>query len=423
MNRRARLQEMALGDTNAVPSGPGHRSQGCAPHPSFVSSAQVYKAVLAHPGWLQTLSPLLHGHGRMQLREAVTGDVGGCWWQCLAAIPAAMSWDAAGRGPVPCSRPSPCRGPAQSNEHEQRLQRLRAELEAERRRSHELHRHFVAEKHGLKEKVERDRQLLAQWLHARWKQRQAQELQRLQELNWWQQSVEICQLLCSKEAELHELQEELEQQCSDAVRQVQHLQQQLAKELGRGAWASSEAHGKLQGVLRKLHREINGEQDAHVCRLQDKQLLQRRLFLKHILEQSESKQTASCHEARAKATARHCLQTLPGTGAIGLCSLESLTAPSSRDGEGQRKTQQSFRDACLQEEGNSVEVLLEAAGQDSVPQGWGCPPQGRAGSGRSVAEVGVQTVGQQDDCLPGGSHSRLLEQNGHLQSALKELQR
>jgi len=329
-----------------------------------------------------------------------------------------MSRDGVGRGSVPRSRPLPCQGPAQSDEHEQRLERLWAELEAERRRCHELIRCFIAETCELKDAVKWDQQLLAQRLHATWEQWQELELQRLQQLNRRQRSVEICHLLRSKEAEL---QEELEQQSDDAVHQARHLQQQLAKELGRRAGGSSEAHGKLQGVLRKLCSETNGEQASHILHPQEELLLRRRLFQKYLSEQFE--EISSCNETRTKATAWHCLPTLLGTGAIRPCSLESLMTSSSCDGDAQHKTQQSLRDACLQEEGNSMEVLLKAVGQDLVPHSFGSLPHGRADSERSVAEVGVQTVGQQDDCLPGGRHSRLLEQNAYLQSALKELER
>ena len=341
----------------------------------------------------------------------------------MVAIPAAMSQDGVGRGPAARSRPLPCRGPAQKDEHKQQLERLRAELEAERLRSQELRRRFTAETRELKEAAERDRRLLAERLHSTWEQRQARELQRLRELNQRQRAVEIRHLLRSKEAELREVQGTLQQQRDDAIRQARDLQQQLAKELVRGDWSSSKARGKLQDVLSKLPWETNGEQAAHILRLQDELLLQRRLFLQYILERFEGEQPASCQEARAKATAWHRLQTLLGTGAIGPCSLESLMASSSRDGEGQRKTRQSLKDTRLQEEGNSMGVLLEAVGQDLAPHCLDSPPQGRTGSGRSVAEVGVQTAGQQEDWLPGSSHSRLLEQNAHLRSALKDLER
>ena len=350
-------------------------------------------------------------------------DVGGCWWQRLVAIPAAMSRDGAERGPMACSRPSPRRGLAQKDGHKQQLERLQAELEAERLRSQELRRRFAVETCELKEAAERDRQLLAKRPHSKWEQQQAQELQRLQELNQRQRAVEICQLLCSKEAELREVQGMLQQQRDDAVRQARDLQQQLAKKLVKGAWSSSEARSKLHNVLSKLRWETNGEQAAHIHRLEDELLLQRRCFLKCILERFEGEQPTTCNEARAKATAWHHLQTFLGTGAIGPCSLERLTASSSCDGEGQRKTCQSLKDARFQEEGNSVEVLLKAVGQDLVLHCLDSLSQRRTGSGRSVAEVGVQTVGQQEDWLPRSSHSRLLEQNAHLQSALKDLER
>ncbi|XP_029893928.1 RIMS-binding protein 3C-like [Aquila chrysaetos chrysaetos] len=310
-----------------------------------------------------------------------------------------MSRDSAGPGTGARSRPSPCRGPAQKDEHRRQLERLQAELEAERLRSQELCRRFAAETRKLKEAAERDRQLLAERLHSKWEQRQARELQRLRELNQRQREVEIRQLLRTD------------------------LQQQLAKELVRGASSSSEARIKLQDVLSKLRWETNSEEAAHILRLQEELLLQRRLFLKYVLERFDGEQRASCNEARAKATAWHRLQTLLGTGAIGPCSLESLIASSSRDGEGQRKTHRSLNDTRLQEEGNSMESLPEAVGQDLTPHCSDSPPQGTTRSRRSVAEVGVQTVGQQEDWLPGSSHSRLQEQNACLQRALKDLER
>lgn len=196
-----------------------------------------------------------------------------------------MSQDGVGRVPVACSRPSPCRGLAQKDEHKRQLERLRAELEAERLRSQELRRRFAAETRELKEAAERERRLLAEQLHSKWEQQQARELQRLRELNRRQRAVEIRQLLCSKEAELCEVQGMLQRQRDDTIRQARDLQQQLAKELVRGAWSSSEARGKLQDVLSKLCWKPSGEQAARILVLQDKLLLQRRLFLKYILEQ------------------------------------------------------------------------------------------------------------------------------------------
>ncbi|XP_075356936.1 RIMS-binding protein 3A-like [Mycteria americana] len=190
-------------------------------------------------------------------------DVGGCWWQCLIAIPAAKSWASAGQGPVACSHPLPHRGLAQKDEHKRQLERLQAELEAEQLCSQELCRHFATEIRELKEVAERDQQLLAKWLHSTWEQCQARELQQLQDLNQWQRAVENRQLLHSKEAELCEVQGMLQQQRDDAIHQSQDLQQQLAKKLVRGAWSSSEARSKLQDILSKLHWETNGEQATH----------------------------------------------------------------------------------------------------------------------------------------------------------------
>ncbi|KAK2518846.1 hypothetical protein Q9233_012251 [Columba guinea] len=328
---------------------------------------------------------------------------------------AARSQQGVGRGPGVLSRPSPRRGLALKDERQRQLERARAELEAERLHARELCCHFTAATRELKEAAERDRRLLATRLHSAWAQRQAWELQRLRELIRQQQVVQICQLLRSKEAELRQVQGTLQQQRGNAVREARDLQRQLAKELVRGAGSSSRASAELQDVLSKLCWESHGEQAARILRLEDQLLQQRRLFLKYILERFEGEQPASCTQARAWRRLH--------TGATGPCSLESLMASYSGHGEGQRKTGKTFPEARLREEGNSAQVWPETAGQDSALRCLESPPQGRSDRGRSAAQVAVAAVEQQQDGLPGSTYIRLLEQNAHLQSALKDLER
>ncbi|KAK2518863.1 hypothetical protein Q9233_012268 [Columba guinea] len=200
---------------------------------------------------------------------------------------AARSQQGVGRGPGVLSRPSPRRGLALKDEWQRQLERVRAELEAERLRARELRCHFTATTRELKEAAERDRRLLATWLHSAWAQRQARELQRLRELIRRQRAVQIHQLLRSKEAELRQVQGTLQQQRGNAVREARDLQRQLAKELVIGAGSSSRARAELQDVLSKLCWESHGEQAARILRLEDQLLQQRRLFLKYILERFE----------------------------------------------------------------------------------------------------------------------------------------
>ncbi|KAK2527218.1 hypothetical protein Q9966_010438 [Columba livia] len=185
------------------------------------------------------------------------------------------------------------------DERQRQLERVRAELEAERLRARELRCHFTAATRELKEATERDRRLLATRLHSAWAQWQARELQRLRELIRWQREVHIRQLLRSKEAELRQVQGTLQQQRGNAIREARDLQRQLAKELVRGAGSSSRARAELQDVLSKLRWESHGEQAARILRLEDQLLQQRRLFLKYISERFEGEQPASCTQARA----------------------------------------------------------------------------------------------------------------------------
>ncbi|XP_066841538.1 RIMS-binding protein 3C-like [Anser cygnoides] len=307
-----------------------------------------------------------------------------------------------GQGPVAHSHPSSRRGPArppsrpvQQEEHRQELEALRAQLEAERLHSQELHRRFADETRQIKKMAEQERQLLAEKLRSRWEQQRARELQRLWELSQKQRATEIRQLLREKEAEWRQAQELLQEQRDDAVRQARDLQQELAEELVRhGCSSSSEARSKLQEVHRQLHWRKDSKQTARIVSLQNELELQRRLFQQYILEQAEGRPSASHSEDRAAAW--HRLQTRLGAGTTGTCSSKSPGASGAAGGGGQQTTHSSLK-AHLQGEGKSC--------------------------GRAVTDVGVQVAAQQEACPPGSGDSQLLQEKAHLQHALEDLQR
>ncbi|XP_077174127.1 peripheral-type benzodiazepine receptor-associated protein 1-like [Paroedura picta] len=220
-----------------------------------------------------------------------------------------------GRGPPSLRNPpQPSRGskgnggscrPPQSHfqeDHRREREALRAELEAERMRSKEAQRRFTVEIRELREAAERDRQLLADQLHSKWEQQQAREIQQLKQETKKLREAEIRDLLRWKKAELHEAQQLLQQERDAAMRQARDLQRQLAKELvlhesgsrgprggGSGGRLSTECHAKLEEVLGKLRWEVDSDQAIRIRHLEEELELERRLFLKYILERFEGK--------------------------------------------------------------------------------------------------------------------------------------
>ena len=222
------------------------------------------------------------------------------------------------RGQAKRSRPNSCQGPArppacpaQREEHRWELEALRAQLESERLRSQELQRHWAAERRELQEAAERQRQLLADRLRCAWEKQQAQEEQQLKEREQRQRATEIQQLLRWKEAELHATQELLQRECNVALHQARELQQQLAKELRSPHRSGRAARAKLQGILNKLRREMDGEQPACIRQLQHQLELERRLFTQYIVGSWEGEpqhvesHRMSCSQDREGALGHH----------------------------------------------------------------------------------------------------------------------
>ncbi|XP_030741312.1 RIMS-binding protein 3A [Echinops telfairi] len=186
-------------------------------------------------------------------------------------------------------------GPAAAVLEEQRreMEKLRAELEAERARGQAERRRFSAQERQLREAAERERRQLADHLRSKWEARRRRELQQLQEVVMREREAEIRQLLRWKEAELRQLQQLLHRERDNVVRQARELQRQLAEELvsrghcgrpGAPEGPAVQCRCRLQDVLAQLRWETDGEQAARIRHLQASLDLERRLFLKYILE-------------------------------------------------------------------------------------------------------------------------------------------
>ncbi|MES7358571.1 hypothetical protein U6X56_12305 [Cutibacterium acnes] len=188
---------------------------------------------------------------------------------------------------------------------------LRAQLEGERLRSQQLQRCWDTERRKVKEAAERERQLLADRLHCAWEKQQAQEEQQLKEREQRQRETESRHLLRWKEAELHAMQELLQRECDVALHQAHELQQQLAEVLKSPHRSSSAANAKLQGVLSKMRREMDGEQPTCIRRLQQQLELERRLFNQYIVGRWEGEpehvesHRMSCSQDREGALGHH----------------------------------------------------------------------------------------------------------------------
>ncbi|XP_019833183.2 RIMS-binding protein 3A-like [Bos indicus] len=187
-------------------------------------------------------------------------------------------------------------GPAAAALEEQRreLEKLRAELEAERARGRAERRRFSAGARQLREEAERERQQLADHLRSQWEAQRSRELRQLREDVLREREAEIRQLLRWKDAEMRQLQQVLRRERDGVARQARELQRQLAEELlsrgyGGGRAGPPEDAGarcrcRLQEVLSQLRWETHGEQASRIRHLEAALDVERRLFLKYILE-------------------------------------------------------------------------------------------------------------------------------------------
>ncbi|CAM9703793.1 unnamed protein product [Rangifer tarandus platyrhynchus] len=190
--------------------------------------------------------------------------------------------------------PGPAAAAAALEKQRRELEKLRAELEAERARGREERRRFSAGARQLREEAERERQQLADHLRSQWEAQRSRELRQLREDVLREREAEIRQLLRWKEAEMRQLQQVLRRERDGVARQARELQRQLAEELlsrgyGGGRARPPEDAGarcrcRLQEVLAQLRWETHGEQASRIRHLQAALDVERRLFLKYILE-------------------------------------------------------------------------------------------------------------------------------------------
>ncbi|KAJ1074047.1 hypothetical protein K5549_015546 [Capra hircus] len=249
-----------------------------------------------------------HRKGRVGRLAAARGG-GGRWREAARARRGPVSGPAAATmtkdSPSPAdggraasqkpATPGPAAAAAAAlEEHRRELEKLRAELEAERARGRAERRRFSAGARQLREEAERERQQLADHLRSQWEAQRSRELRQLREDVLREREAEIRQLLRWKDAEMRQLQQVLRRERDGVARQARELQRQLAEELlsrgyGGGRAGPPEDAGarcrcRLQEVLAQLRWETHGEQASRIRHLQAALDVERRLFLKYILE-------------------------------------------------------------------------------------------------------------------------------------------
>ncbi|XP_042767494.1 RIMS-binding protein 3A-like [Panthera leo] len=186
-------------------------------------------------------------------------------------------------------------GPSAAVVEEQRreLEKLRAELEGERARGRAATQRFASQARQLREAAERERQQLVDHLRSKWEAQHDRELRQLQEDMLREREAEIRQLLRWKEAEMRQLRQLLHRERDGVMRQARELQRQLAEELvnrgycgraGAPDVAAAQCRCRLQEVLAQLRWDTDGEQASRIRHLQAALDVERRLFLKYILE-------------------------------------------------------------------------------------------------------------------------------------------
>ncbi|XP_072271742.1 peripheral-type benzodiazepine receptor-associated protein 1 [Pyxicephalus adspersus] len=188
-------------------------------------------------------------------------------------------------------------------EYKRDLELIKRELENEKLKAQEDRKKYKLDLKQFKEVCEKEKNKLLDDLTSRWDQQKNRELQQLKDSLFRERELEIKQLMRWKDEELREIQTFLEKERDSAVRQARELQKQLIDELlkkgNKGKSSvnkksepnsplSSECHCKVQDVLSKLKWEHDGEQAARIRHLKMELELERSLFIKYILDRSDS---------------------------------------------------------------------------------------------------------------------------------------
>ncbi|XP_075052698.1 peripheral-type benzodiazepine receptor-associated protein 1 isoform X3 [Mixophyes fleayi] len=235
-------------------------------------------------------------------------------------------------------------------EYKLELELLNRELENEKNKTQEARKRYSLELKRYKETYEKEKNKLVNDLKSKWEQQKTRELQQLKDSVLRERELEIKQLMRWKEEELRELQMLLQKERDIAIKQARELQKQLIDELlNKGYTGKSsnnkkneqpslarECRCKLQDVLSKLRWDYDGEQAARIRHLKVELDLERNLFVKYILERSNSSLTAIL-----KGNAKHfdCGEIKFGRYSLGSqttmpCTLEVSARPRSVENVG-----------------------------------------------------------------------------------------
>ncbi|XP_075710189.1 peripheral-type benzodiazepine receptor-associated protein 1 isoform X5 [Rhinoderma darwinii] len=188
-------------------------------------------------------------------------------------------------------------------EYKRELELVKKEFETEKLRTQEARKKCTSELKRYKETFEREKRKLVDDLSSKSELQRTRELQQLKDSVLRERELEIKQLIRWKDEELRELQTLLQKERETAVRQARDLQKQLIDELLNKGYAAKssntkicelesssagECQCKLQDVLSRIRWEYDGEQAARIRHLKVELNLARSLFIKYILNSSNS---------------------------------------------------------------------------------------------------------------------------------------
>ncbi|KAM5179828.1 RIMS-binding protein 2-like isoform 2-T2 [Mantella aurantiaca] len=239
-------------------------------------------------------------------------------------------------------------------EYKRDLDTLKRELEHEKLKGQEARKCYNSALKQCKEVCEKEKNKLVDDLASRCEQQKCREIQELKDSLLKERELEIKQLMRWKEEELKEVQMFLQKERDSAIKQARELQKQLIEELlnkgkmgkrngnkknGPNSPGNSKCHCKVQDVLSKLRWDHDGEQAARIRHLKVELELERSLFIKYILDRSDSnassilKDTAKSLGCREIQFGRHSL----GNSTVRQWSLEETSSrPRSLENSGFR---------------------------------------------------------------------------------------
>ncbi|KAM9320283.1 peripheral-type benzodiazepine receptor-associated protein 1 [Gastrophryne carolinensis] len=190
-------------------------------------------------------------------------------------------------------------------EYRRELELLKRELENEKLKAQEARKRYISDLKQYKETSEREKGKLVDELTSKWEQQKIRELQTLRDSVLRERELEIKQLMRWKDEEIREVQTFLQKERDTAVRQARQLQKQLIDELVNRGYSRksnykgetesphlSECQCRIQDVLSQLRWDYDSEQASQIRHLKVELDLERSLFIKYILDRSDSNASA-----------------------------------------------------------------------------------------------------------------------------------